>query len=200
MAHRPPSGTPPADEAARRAREGDADAIAELCRLEFPVIHRLCLGFLADPADADDLAQDAMVRLLDRLPRWDPARPLAAWRNTVVLNLCRDHLRSQRRRHLAWERLRLLPPPGARGPVEALEQAELRGFLASSLAQLPPREREAFVLHDLEGLSTAEAAATMDIQEASVRSLLTLARRRLRRLLAPILDGTGADPGRDAAT
>jgi RNA polymerase sigma-70 factor, ECF subfamily len=77
-------------------RRGDARAFEAWFRTEHPVVWRLCLGFLADSTRADDCAQDAMLHLHDRLSDWDPARPWEAWRNTVVLNLCRDAARADR--------------------------------------------------------------------------------------------------------
>ena len=162
-------------------------------RREHPGVFRLCFGFLADYAEAEDLAQDAMLRLLDRLPRWDPQRPYSAWRNTVVLNLCRDHLRSRKVRRRAEQQLAELPArPAGPAPEQAATQAEIRDALHAALGALPPREREAFVLRDLEGQETADAAAAMGVAESSVRSLLTLARRRLRRILEPALLETAA--------
>ena len=60
----------------------------------------------------------------------------------------------------------------------------MREALTAALSGLTPREREAFVLVDLSGVPAAQAAESMDVAEATVRSLLTLARRRLRTLLA----------------
>jgi len=126
--------------------QANAEAQDAWFRIEFPVVFRLCLGFLADHAAADDLAQDAMIRLIDRLDRWDSQRPYQAWRTAVVLNLCRDHLRSAGRRRRAEGHLRLV-----------------------------------------EQQPTDVVATAMDVTPATVRSLLTLARRRLRGILAPAL-------------
>ena len=68
-------------------------------------------------------------------------------------------------------------------PVETLQRAEVREILRAALSELTPREREAFVLRDLEGLSTSEVAGALSVTPGSVRSLLTLARRRLRHVL-----------------
>jgi DNA-directed RNA polymerase specialized sigma24 family protein len=56
-------------------RAGDAEALARWYRAEHPAVWRLCLGFLAERAEADDAAQDAMLKLLDTLDRYDPRRP-----------------------------------------------------------------------------------------------------------------------------
>ncbi len=185
---------------------GDPEAIDAWYRREHPEVYRLCFGFLAEAHEADDAAQDAMLRILDRLPSYDPDRGYRAWRNTVVLNLCRDRLRRRGARARATEgAMRAGPtfaqPAALPGPEDAAQAAEVRAILASALTALSPREREAFVLRDLQGESTADAAEALGISPSSVRSLLTLARRRLRNLLGPrlvgLVPGAGASPEAD---
>jgi RNA polymerase sigma-70 factor (ECF subfamily) len=199
---------------------GQPEAIDRWFRAEHPPVWRLCVGFLADPAEADDVAQDAMLHLIDRLGSFDPARasgPSAesggsyrAWRDTVVLNLCRDRLRrasARRRAEQGAAEARLpasLPNPHALAapvgsePERAAPGAELRALLATSLGALTEREREAFCLVELEGRPAREAAAVLGVGESTVRSLLTLARRRLRGLLAPRLGVSGPGGSGDA--
>ncbi|MCB9898917.1 MAG: sigma-70 family RNA polymerase sigma factor [Planctomycetes bacterium] len=177
-------------------QRGDPDAIDAFCRAEHPIVWRLCLGFLADAHEAEDAAQDALLRLLDRLPAYQPGRGWGAWRNTVVLNLCRDRARRRTSRADAEDRAqRLELPPRLPRPDELAETAELAALVRAALSHLPPREREAFVLRDLEGVPTDEAARVLGIGESSVRSLVTLARRRLRNLLAPRLPDLAGSPG-----
>ncbi len=181
----PPSGAgSPSPELLRAVEAGAPEAVDAWFRAEHPEVYRLCFGFLAQAVEADDVAQEAMLHLLDTLGARDPAGSYRAWRTTVVLNRCRDRLRRGAARRAAEEGAALaraealLPDPHA-----ALERAEVEHGLALALRALPEREREAFVLRDLEGLETAEVARALAITESSVRSLLTLARRRLRELL-----------------
>lgn len=170
------------------AARGQAEAQDSWFRLEFPSVYRLCLGFLADATSAEDFAQDAMLHLLNRLHRWNPQRPYEAWRTTVVLNLCRDGLRKSGVRQRAEDQLKLHPQiHSLPSPQDQASGRELQEVLAKALAQLPPREREAFVMRDLEHHETSAVAEVMDITPATVRSLLTLARRRLRGILGPAL-------------
>ena len=174
------------EELAHRLRGGNVAALDAWYRSEHPRVYRLCLGFLADPDAAEDLAQDAMLHLKDHLPNWDARRPYEPWRTTVVLNLCRDRRRRLQARAAAEERTAELPA-AAPSPEDAAHRSEVLALLTAALAALPEREREAFVLHDLDGIETAPAAAGLGIGESSVRSLLTLARRRLRQILGPRL-------------
>jgi RNA polymerase sigma-70 factor (ECF subfamily) len=191
-----PSDQPGAESQISGILRGEASAVDAWYRQEHPQVYRLCFGFLAGASEAEDIAQDAMLHLLDRLDRWDRQRPYRAWRNTVVLNLCRDRLRRNTARRSAEQAAaehvlsKQLPRP-----EEEAQRNEVQEILAESLSRLTDREREVFVLRDLEGLSTAESARAMEVAEGTVRSILTLARRRLRNLLGERLTGAAPDPG-----
>lgn len=168
-------------------RDGTGD-LGPWYEAAWPLVHRLCRGFLADGAAADDAAQDAMLRLVDQLERWDPARPYVAWQRTVVLNMCRNHVRSTARRTEhedaagALSAARPLPDP-----ADAASGAEVRRLVERCLGRLAPREREAFVLVDLEGLAPKEAADAMGVAGSTLRGALSMARRRVREALTPLL-------------
>lgn len=184
----PPPGLP-------GLRTGDPTAIDRWFRAEHPRVWRLCLGFLGSSAEAEDAAQEALLKLHDRIETWDSARAYAPWRNALVLNVCRDRLRRRAAREEAEVRsAQERPIQAADGPERGLVQEELRERIAHALGVLSEREREAFVLRELEGEETDSVAAAMGIQESSVRSLLTLARRRLREHLstsrAELLEGS----------
>ena len=174
---------------------GDPAALDAWYRAEHPRVWRLCTGLLASREGAEDAVQDALMQLSDRLDRWDPARPYAAWSGRVVVNLCRDRLRrleSRRRAETAAGRAALeqataLPRAGALDPLDAAAREDTARLFERALASLAPREREAFVLTDLEGGATRDTAEAMGIANGTVRTLLALARRRLRERLAPHL-------------
>ena len=124
-----------------------------------------------------------------------------------MLNLCRDRLRrleareraerSTAERELAQEtETRALPRPG--DPGDSASRDEVRRILVECLTQLSPREREVFVLRDLSELPTDRVAEMLDIGASSVRSLLTLARRRMRELLGPRLGEPAAEDSHGA--
>lgn len=189
----PPSGAG-SPELLRAVQAGAPEAVDAWFRAEHPEVYRLCFGFLAHPAEADDAAQEAMLHLLDQLGTFDATRSYRAWRTTLVLNRCRDRLRRSDARRKAEEGAARERPEGfLPDPAEVMGRAEVEGALALALRSLSPREREAFVLRDLEGLETAEVARTMSVTESSVRSLVTLARRRLRELLGAHLAPEGGE-------
>ncbi|MEZ6018322.1 MAG: sigma-70 family RNA polymerase sigma factor [Planctomycetota bacterium] len=162
------------------------DVLGAWYRAEYAGVHRLCQGFLASRAGADDVAQDAMLHLADKLEQWDPARPYAAWRNRVVLHLCRDRERAVRRR--AQHEGALEPRSESElDPAEIAAANEATALVDQSLGVLRPREREVFVLIDLEGFTAQDAAEQLGVAASTVRAALALARRRLRAALAPQL-------------
>lgn len=174
---------------ARAVLAGRPDALGRWYEHEWPGVYRLAFGLLAEPHEAEDLAQDAMLHLSDRLDRWEPTRSYAAWRNRVVVNLGRDRLRRRRARRDAEEAAAAEPAPGGRpDPADVGAGEEVAAMLRRALGTLPPREREAFVLVDLEEQDAGVAAAAMGVARSTVRSLVSLARRRLRDLLAARLD------------
>jgi RNA polymerase sigma-70 factor (ECF subfamily) len=174
-----------------RAARGDARAASELVRRRLPRLVGLARRLLNDAAEAEDVAQEAFMRLWDRASRWrsEGAR-VETWLWTVATRLCLDRLR--RRRPVADpEALDALADPGA-DPLEGLLAAERAERVARALMGLPDRQRVAIVLRHQEGLSQAEAARLMEIREEALESLLARARRTLR---ARLLDTeTGDDP------
>ncbi|MEO0662394.1 MAG: sigma-70 family RNA polymerase sigma factor, partial [Planctomycetota bacterium] len=112
---------------------------------------------------------------------FDPERSYAAWQRAVVLNHCRNQRRAANRRRAhedaaGVERV----SNGPSTPPEALERSELGELVDRFLSVLPPREREAFVLCDLEGMRPVDAAEVMGVADSTVRAALTLGRRRMK--------------------
>lgn len=194
---------PPADlqeaRAAGLARDvlrGEADAFDRWFREEHRQVWKLCFGLLADAAEADDLAQDAMLHLHDHLSAWNALRSYRTWRNAVVANLCRDRLRRLgARRDAEQGAAEVGLPDRLPRPEDRARHGELREALRVALATLTPREREVFVLRDLEGEPTRAVARSLGIEEGSVRSLSTLARRRLRQTIGARLPGLVPEGG-----
>ncbi len=187
-------------ELARAIRGGERDALGPWYEAEYPTVHRLCIGFLGGRSEADDVAQDAMLRIIDKIQQWETTRHYAAWRNKLVLNVCRDQQRSTVRRTNHEEKV--AHQHSERGSEKLLEQpsksassSEMREWLEKSLALLAPREREAFVLIDLEGFTSVQAAEQLDLSPSTLRASLAMARGKLRKMLAPFEPSLGADTG-----
>jgi RNA polymerase sigma-70 factor (ECF subfamily) len=85
--------------------------------------------------------------------------------------------------------MRSIPNPRDRAEAERLEFGEMRALIVNAVRTLPQRQRQVCVLHDLEGLSIADTAASLDITQTNVRVHLTHARRALRERLSHLLEG-----------
>ena len=140
---------------------GDAAAARSLTARLTPKVFGHAARLLGDRAAAEDVAQEAMLRLWRIAPRWQPGRAqVSTWLYRVVANLCTDRLRKRRTVGLdaAPEVADGAPSVETRLALNARMQA-----LDGALAELPDRQRQAVVLRHLEGLANPEIAAIMDI-------------------------------------
>jgi RNA polymerase sigma-70 factor (ECF subfamily) len=145
-------------------------------------LHALALRLLGNSADADEVCQDAFVRAWRQAAQWTPGQArFSTWLHQVVLNLCRDRLRSQR----STEPLAVLDDVQAPDNPEHRQQAHERAqAIRQALQALPERQREALVLCHYQGLTNIEAAAVLELSVDALESLLARARRSLRGSLA----------------
>ncbi|NTU77023.1 MAG: sigma-70 family RNA polymerase sigma factor [Alphaproteobacteria bacterium] len=131
-------------------------------------------------SDADEVAQEAFLRLWRYAPRWDADGPamVRTWLGRVVVNLCLDRLRQRRWAPLeeAGELVDTAP-----GGFEARHQEDRRRLVQEMLLQLPLRQRTAVVLSYFQDHSGAEIAQVMSLSIGAVESLLVRARRTLRK-------------------
>ena len=155
--------------------------------------YRIAAMSIGDRDEALDLVQDAMISLTRRYAR----RPAEEWRPLfyrILSNRIRDW---HRRRRVRDSILRFFPgqagedpdpvalarDPSANNPEQVLERGEAMEALARALAELPARQREAFVLRNFEGLDVAETALAMRCSDGSVKTHFSRATHRLREIL-----------------
>lgn len=171
------------DEAALLLRyaAGDRAAAAALVARLAPMALSLARRLLGDPAEAEDVTQEAMLRLWKIAPDWDPDRArVSTWLYRVVVNLCTD-----RRRRRRPEPMDVLPDL-ADGALPAVAQMQVQArvdALQAALAELPDRQRIAVVLRDIDGLANPEIATILGISVEAVESLAARGRRALRETL-----------------
>jgi RNA polymerase sigma-70 factor (ECF subfamily) len=173
---------------ARRAAAGDAEAFDAIVRRFKDRVLRVAHRFLRRPEDVEEIAQEVFLKAYRALPDWRADAPLEHWLLRIATNACRDALRERKRRpatalaDLAGDRGTLLDRALEGAAVEAAEAEEARRVAADLLDALPPRDRVVLVLLDLEGMSTAEAAAATGSTRGAVKIRAMRARRALRRL------------------
>ena len=179
----------PDEDLVRRVGQGDPAAAQALVARKLPRVLALAQRMLGDPVEAEDVAQEAMLRAWRQAPKWTPgAAKFDTWLHRVALNLCYDRLR--RRREIATD----TPPEQVDtgpAPDAGLIGADLSRRVEAALAALPPRQREAIVLCHHQGLGNIEAAGLMAISVEALESLLSRGRRALKASLADMA-GTGA--------
>ena len=166
-----------------RALAGDADSFEALVHRHFRAAYAVALALTREPADADDVCQDAFVRAWERLADCREPERFAAWLAQIVRNRARNRL--------AYFRVRRAAPlsaaadrAGAASPHADAEREELRRALLAALGTLPPVQREVVMLHDLEGMRHGEVAELVGCSEGMSRRHLSDARRVLRQRLA----------------
>ena len=188
----------PDEDLLRRVGEGDPAAIQAMVARKLPRMLTLAQRMLGDAAEAEDVAQEAMLRAWRQAPRWTPGQArFDTWLHRVGLNLCYDRLR--RRREIATD---VLPDRIDDGPApdRGLLAAETGAQVQTALSCLPERQREAIVLCHYQELGNIEAAALMEISVEALESLLSRGRRALRIALADIAPHTtGRQDGRKGA-
>ncbi|MCR9270288.1 MAG: sigma-70 family RNA polymerase sigma factor [Hyphomonadaceae bacterium] len=160
-----------------RAASGDRAAQAALVNRNMPIIFRVAYRMLQDRAEAEDVTQETFLRAWKHLPNWQPKAKFSTWACTVALNLCRDRLR--KKKPVLMDELPERVDTALR-PEEALASAQAQDRIATKIAALPERQREALTLCALEGMTNIEAAAAMDVSVRALESLLARARRTLR--------------------
>ena len=165
-----------------RSRAGDRDAFAALVRRHLPAAHAVALAVTGEPADADDVCQDAFVSALTKLDECRHPERFGAWLRQIVRNRARDLQRSRStRRHVSLELAGDLA--GDEDTAADAERRETAARLRAALGSLRGVAREVVLLHDLEGLRHREIGALLGLSEGAVRVQLFRARRALRERL-----------------
>ena len=169
----------------RRVRAGDTAAFGELVSIYMQRCYYAALGMVGSPQDAVDLSQDAFARAFKARARLDPERPFYPWLYQILRRLCYNFTRdtSSRRRKLERAGGWLVAEATVRASVDDPERIrateELRDRLETAIRELPPAQREVFVLKEFEGLKYREIAELLDVPIGTVMSRLYAARQRL---------------------
>ena len=162
---------------------GDARAAQDLAAALAPRTLAQATRMLADRAEAEDVTQEALLRLWRIAPDWRQGEArVSTWLYRVVANLCTDRLR-RRRGSVALDEVAEPPDPAPSVADRMQGEARMRA-LSDALAALPERQAQAVALRHLEGLSNPEIAAVMDIGVEAVESLTARGKRALAAILA----------------
>ena len=196
---RPTETAEPSPALLERARGGDREALETLLRRIHPLVHRWSLVRTGDAAEADDLAQEVLVRVVRQLGSFRGDARFTSWLYRVVGNAAIDRARRRRRRRERteeWEMLQEAGRAGAsersgtdepgrpgqveEGPADRIDRARLLERVRQCYLGLTERQRQVFDLCELEGLPSTEVGERLDIAPATVRVTLLKARRAVR--------------------
>ena len=165
-------------------RRGDRAAAGRLAERYLRGCRAVALAIVGEPADAEDVCQDAFVAAIERIDHCRRPERFGAWLFQIVRNRARDHLRLHAARKAVPLESAALAAADHASPARAMERADLRGRLRAALGALTEERREVVLLHDLEGWTHREIAERMELPEGTVRSHLHHARKTLRGLLS----------------
>lgn len=189
------NAAPTEEDEALLARYGAGDPLAarQMSERFLPIAYRVAARQLGDATQAEDVAQEAMIRLFRIAPRWQGGRArVTSWLYRVVVNLCLD----QTRVHPSVP-IETAPDmdSGAPSAEQTLTDQARLAALSLALTGLAPRQRMAVVLRHIEGLSNPEIAAAMDIGLEAVESLTARGKRALTEALAGQKAALGYEEG-----
>ena len=179
----------------RRIQNGESNLFYELVRPYQRAVFLAALSFVKNEADAEEVAQEAILKAFKGLARFRQEAKFSTWLIQIAINEAKMKPRKDRR-HL-YESIEegqrtdegdYVPKDFAdcrEIPSEALEQKELRQALVKALDQLPEKYRSVLVLRDIQHLSIAETAQALGLSEPNVKTRLSRARLQMRDALAP---------------
>lgn len=174
---------------------GDGQAAQDLTGRLAPRCFGVAMRVLGNRAEAEDVTQEAMMRLWRMAPNWQPGQAqLSTWLYRVAMNLCID---LKRRLRGGYVDLDAVPEPAdtSRSALEQMQDGARQDALQVALMQLPERQRQAVVLRHIEELTNPEIAGIMDISVEAVESLTARGKRALAAILAGQREELGYSDG-----
>ncbi|MBI3876107.1 MAG: sigma-70 family RNA polymerase sigma factor [Verrucomicrobia bacterium] len=182
------------DKLVAAAQKGDTLAFEELVARHRDKVYARAFSMVRNEDEATDLSQEAWVKAWQRLTQFQGEASFATWMTRIVINLCLDHLRKQKRQRAeSIEQLdeelggveRQMPVVNI-NPTEGLERTELRKRIDRAMSQLSYEHRTVLILHEFEEMEYKQIAKVMGCSIGTVMSRLFYARRRLAALLASL--------------
>ncbi len=184
----------------KKAQRGDESAFEEIVRAQQKYVYNLALKLTSSREDALDVSQEVFLKAFLNLSSFRGESRLSVWLYRLTYNASMDFLKKNRRADVPIDdeqdkeedKERQFPDPDP-GPEELLEKMELRCEIADALCSLPYEKRQILVMRELSGLSYAEIASRLKLEEGTVKSRLSRARLALAEVLQR--SGTFEHPG-----
>jgi RNA polymerase sigma-70 factor (ECF subfamily) len=194
----PPGPNAPEAELVTSAKGGDEAAVRELIRRMNPRLFRIARGIVASDADAEEVVQETYLKAFTKLDSFRAEARFSTWITRIVINTARMHLRRVRPQEeydtvtedqKASDSILAFPGQQPNRPEAALGRAQVRAFLESAVAHLPPDLRLPFLMREAENMSILAIARDLSLNPITVKTRLFRARRRLRIALEERIQG-----------
>ena len=166
-----------------QAKQGDADAFAQLVTAYETSVYRLALRMCGNAHDAEEAAQEAFVSAWKGLPAFRGESKFSSWLYQLTTNACLDLLRREKRHRAAVPLDEQAELSSEDTPQRAAENAELRDTLQAALQELSDDHRQIFLLRQMRQLSYDEIGALLGLEAGTVKSRLSRAKKQLRQIL-----------------
>ena len=173
-------------ELVRRAASGDEAAFAEIVRLHQQALYNVAYRMLGNAHDAEDAAQEALIRAYQFFYRFDIDRPLAPWLKRITVNVCLNRLNAEKPASSLDDGLPPLEDPHP-GPEAQTADRQREERIRVEIGRLPPHYRAVIELRHFQELSYEEIARTLKRSLSSVKSDLFRARKTLAERLKDIV-------------
>jgi RNA polymerase sigma-70 factor, ECF subfamily len=182
----------------KRVQRGDKSAFDLLVRKYQHKVVKLVLRYVRNPAEAEDIAQEAFIKAYRALPQFRGDSAFYTWMYRIAINTAKNSLASRDRSPIAYD-LDLTDPEESHSVQTKLQDPdtpegmalteEIRGIVNSAIEGLPEELKTAIVLRELDGLSYEEIAAAMDCPVGTVRSRIFRAREAIDKRLREVFEG-----------
>lgn len=175
---------------AARCQSGDLQGYERLYALHGARMKNLARNMLGNSLDAEDAVQETFLKIQRSIASFRGQSSFVTWTYRILINTCYDAGRKRlRKKEVANEESGEMP---SREPRAAVAHPSLRMALERALAQLPGRQRDVFLLYEVEGFPHAEIASILKISAGASKNTLFQAKKSLRQILeAPRNDATG---------
>lgn len=185
----------------RRSQAGEVEALNELIVRISPDLRRLIYRQVRDPEDSDEIIQECLIRLSRHLPKMRDISKFPAWVMRMLFNQCYTfHKKKAATRFYQYEEAievtdeRLVwPASKSMTPRQTLIQKEVAEEINAAVLDLPPRQRAAFTLFELESHSIREVAEILTISEGAVKFNIHQARKKLKKALKHYVSGPASE-------
>ena len=184
----------------RQAIGGDREALEQIFTRNSPALYQTALRLVGTPEEAEDVLQEGMLNAFRNLRRFEGRSQFSTWLTRIVINAGLMRLRSRKARPVVSLDEKLTEeddvtfadqfPDKGPNPEQVYAREELRGILDRHLSRLSPVLRSAFLLREVQGLSTQEAAETLGVSEGTLKARLHRAKRQLASLFGRALGGS----------